>query len=137
MAACSERGKIGIVARNAPIPDATIERIFVATTRQRRDMAYDFNGLRTSQVSYAQFNISIPPLHKIGKIEWPKSAPDPDKYFVTTDAIIYDKPSNFRAEIRNSMQIRPNKNEVVVFIHGYNNNFAESLYRFAQISTDM
>lgn len=137
LVACAARGEIGFVAQNAPGPDAAIERIFVATTRQRRDMAYDFSGLRTPRVSYARFDISIPPQHQIGKIEWPKSTPDPDKNFVTTDAVIYDKPSGFRADLGRSIQSRPSKNEVVVFIHGYNNNFAESLYRLAQISTDM
>ena len=137
MTACADRGAIGFATLNAP--NTKVERIFVATTRQRSTSPYDFNRFRTSQLTYARYDISIPPAHKTGRIEWPKpgSRPNPAKDFVTTDAAIYDNSSAFGASVRKSLRNRPIKDEAVVFVHGYNNNFAESLYRFAQITSDM
>jgi esterase/lipase superfamily enzyme len=135
LAACTPRGAIGIVPKGPQT--AKIERIFVATTRQRAETPYDFNGLRTSELSYARYDVSIPPSHKIGKVEWPKAKPDPATDFVVTDAKIFDTSATFRARLKTAAQNQRDKGEAIVFIHGYNTNFAESLYRFAQISTDM
>ncbi len=127
--ACAERGELGIVTSTIPV--AHVERIFVATTRQRQtEVKFDFNGLRTSEVTYARSDMSLPPTHKVGALEWPKSTPNPATDFVVTDAQIFDTPTAFRSKVAG-------KDEAIVFIHGYNNNFAESLYRFAQISADM
>ncbi len=133
LAACAGRGELAIVALNSPA--AQVEPIFVATTRQRStEIPYDFNGLRTSELTYARYDISLPPNHEVGEIEWPKGAPDIATDFVITDAQIFDNPAAFRSTVRRA---NTSNDEVVVFIHGYNNNFAESLYRFAQISADM
>ena len=78
-----------------------------------------------------------PPNHEVGKIEWPKNEPNIATDFVITDAEIYNKSSDFGSEIKTTNKQYRNKDEAVIFIHGYNNNFAESLYRFAQMSTDM
>ncbi len=129
LTACAGRGELGIVTSNIPVTH--VERIFVATTRQRQtDAKFDFNGLRTSEVTYARFDVSLPPTHKVGAIEWPKSAPNPATDFVVTDAQVFDTSATFKSKVGA-------KDEAIVFIHGYNNNFAESLYRFAQISADM
>lgn len=135
MAGCADRGKIGIVALNTQ--NAEIERIFVATTRQRSDTPYDFNELRTSELTYGRYDMSIPPGHQTGKIEWPKAAPNPATDFVVADAEHFKGPTEFRSSIRTENRNRRKNNEAVIFIHGFNNNFAESLYRFAQVSADM
>lgn len=131
LAACAGRGELGIITTNTPTTKH--ENIYVATTRQRDGTAYGFNGLRTSELSYARYDISIPPMHEVGEIEWPKGPPDPATDFVITDAQIFKNPAAFRSTVKAAK----NADEVVVFIHGYNNNFAESLYRFAQMSTDI
>ncbi len=133
--ACAERGKLEFAVSDAPATKT--QRVFVATTRQRNEKPYDFNTLRTSELSYARYDISIPPNHEVGKIEWPKNEPNIATDFVITDAEIYNKSSDFGSEIKTTNKQYRNKDEAVIFIHGYNNNFAESLYRFAQMSTDM
>lgn len=131
LAACAGRGELGIITTNTPTTKH--ENIYVATTRQRDGTAYGFNGLRTSAMTYARYNISIPATHEVGNIEWPKGPPDQATDFVITDAQIFKNTAAFRSTIKTTK----NSDEVVVFIHGYNNNFAESLYRFAQISADI
>ena len=88
-------------------------------------------------MTYARYDISIPPNHAIGKIEWPQEKPNIQTDFVITDAEIFSRPSHFGLAVRTTNKQFRNKDEAVIFIHGYNNNFAESLYRFAQISSDM
>jgi len=136
LAACAGRGELGIVTLNTPVTQ--VERIFVATTRQRStEKLYDFNGLRTSELTYAKYDISLPPDHATGKIEWPKGKPNAATDFVVTDAEIFKNTAAFRSKLTAANKSHKNRDEVVVFIHGYNNNFAESLYRLAQISADM
>ena len=50
LVACAERGKLGIVSIDTPVPKT--ERIFVATTRQRGETPYDFNTLRTTELTH-------------------------------------------------------------------------------------
>jgi esterase/lipase superfamily enzyme len=135
LVACAERGKLGFVSVDKPAPKT--KRIFVATTRQRGETPYDFNALRTSELTYARYDVSIPPNHEVGKIEWPKKAPNIATDFVITDAKVYESPADFGSGIKAANKTYGNKDEAVIFIHGYNNNFAESLYRFAQISADV
>ena len=136
LTACAARGELGIVTSSPPTTQ--VERIFVATTRQRSaEKLYDFSGLRTSELTYARYDISLPPDHATGKIEWPKAKPNAATDFVVTDAEIFNNTAAFRSKLMAANKSHKNKDEVVVFIHGYNNNFAESLYRFAQISADM
>ena len=136
LTACAARGELGIVTSSPPTTQ--VERIFVATTRQRSaEKLYDFNGLRTSELTYARYDISLPPDHATGKIEWPNAKPNAATDFVVTDAEIFNNRAAFRSKLTAANKSHQNKDEVVVFIHGYNNNFAESLYRFAQISADM
>ncbi len=135
LVACAKRGEIGI--SKLDVQNTQIERIFVATTRQKSETPYDFNGLRTSEITYGRYDISIPPTHEVGQIEWPRKTPNPATDFVIKDAELFSSASPFKSAVRASNRNRPYGEEVVVFIHGYNNNFAESLYRFAQITVDM
>jgi esterase/lipase superfamily enzyme len=135
LSACAERGKLGFTSIDTPATKT--QRIFVATTRQRGETPYDFNELRTTELTYARYDISIPPNHELGKIEWPKKEPDIATDFAITDAKIFNKPAQFGSEIKSTNKKYSNRDEAVIFVHGYNNNFAESLYRFAQISTDI
>ncbi|MFK5998784.1 MAG: alpha/beta hydrolase [Rhodobacterales bacterium] len=138
LAACTARGAIGLAPKM--VDQARIKRIFVATTRQMdTNILYNFNDLRTSKLTYARFDMSIPPTHKIGKIEWPRTRlkPNPATDFAVEDAEIFKTPSEFGSKLHTALKTQRNKDEVVVFVHGYNSNFAESLYRFAQITTDM
>jgi esterase/lipase superfamily enzyme len=63
--------------------------------------------------------------------------PDPETDFVVTDAGVYEGPAAFRADFRDAlMALPPEDREVVVFVHGYNNNFASGLFRIAQMAHD-
>lgn len=130
--ACSGPERIDLV-QNAPNV-GTERQIFVATTRQA-DGDIDFSSLRTSRLSYARYDVSIPPTHIEGQIEWPGKTPNPATDFVTKNITPYPNAAAFgRALNRNPAR---NTDTAIIFIHGYNTSFAEGTYRLAQVSHDM
>ena len=133
--ACTPRGAITV------FPDAAlvgqVRNVFVGTTRKVNTDGI-FTSKRTSQVSYHRYDISVPPDHETGEIDWPKGKPDPERAFLTTGFKHFISSQNFATELTKELYKRPKRErEVVVFVHGFNNNFAEGMYRLAQLSNDM
>jgi esterase/lipase superfamily enzyme len=65
-------------------------------------------------------------------------APDPAREFLTADVIPYDDAPAFRRGLETALAALPRgSREVTVFTHGFNNTFAEGLYRIAQMSHDL
>lgn len=106
-------------------------RLFVVTTRGTSpEQALYFDSSRAAKPSYLAYDISIPPGHQPGEIEWPKSAPDPRTDFVTVGRSNYDRAAFLAA-------LAPKgKTDVSLYIHGYNNTMEESVFRAAQIARD-
>jgi len=118
----------------AAAPGARQVTVYVATTRQRSSPdANVFTAGRAEDVSYAEFTISIPPGHKPGNIEWPGVMPDPGSAFVTVRQRVLDKLA-FEAEVSRKRNDR--RPDVGVFVHGYNVNFQEAVFRMAQMVAD-
>ena len=133
LAACAGRPGPELLAQTAEtVQGAKITTVYVTTTRKR-----DENGIYTSgrsrEVSYIRYRISIPPGHKAGNVEWPKSKPNPKTDFVTVEQRLLDAPT-FEAEVTRSRNGKPPS--VGVFVHGYNTNFTEAVYRIAQMTAD-
>ncbi len=140
LTACSGRPQIGALALNTvPASGATSHDILIATTRARdeRPGTY-FNGERAQSPNYAEVEISVPPAHKAGTIEWPSSLPgNPETDFVTRSATYLPSEQVFKARLNEELRQRPRgKRDAFLFIHGYNTLFAEGLYRFTQFVHD-
>lgn len=135
LAGCAGRpGPEALNAVAATVPGARQATIYVATTRQRVSPdANVFSAGRAAEMSYAEFVISIPPGHKPGNIEWPSATSDARTAFVTVRQRVLDKPT-FEAEISRRRGARPP--EVGVYVHGYNVNFQEAVFRMAQMVAD-
>ncbi len=130
--ACSGPERVDLVSHAPNI--GTERQVFVATTRQA-DGDIDFSSLRTSRLSYARYDVSIPPTHVAGQIEWPRKKPNPATDFVTRNVTQYANATAFGHAL-NQNPAR-HTDTAIVFIHGYNTSFAEGTYRLAQISHDM
>lgn len=121
-----------------PVPAAqgigTPVNILVATTRQRSATdKNDFTTKRNFGVSYEAYTISVPPNHVVGNIEWPKKPPgDPAVNFVVTGSAALDQ-ARFDAAVAKDTK---GSGEVIVFVHGYNTNYQEAVYRVAQLEKD-
>lgn len=128
-AACAPRAT---AMRAAPDPAATIQPVFVATGRELHKTGPIFGLARRDGLNYFRADISIPPTHATGQIEWPEGVPDAATDFVVTGTQVYQSADRMLAEMRRKSA----GTETLVYIHGYNNTLSEAMYRLAQIKTD-
>lgn len=106
--------------------------VYAATTRSRQaDGVNVFTTGRSRELNYARFTMSIPPDHKDPNIEWPKGKPNPKTDFVVANQNLLSA-GDFRKDLKTDSQHRT----VGIFVHGYNYNFQESLFRLAQMASD-
>lgn len=131
--ACAPRGAITLDPAAGAVGDVT--PVFIGTTRVMEEGR--FGPDRAEEMRFARYDVSIPPKRALGEINWPSrfEAPNPNKHFLTTREELYPKDTAFRADLKR--QLAANGHEAVIFIHGYNNNFSEGLYRIAQFSHDL
>ncbi|MEM6589561.1 MAG: alpha/beta fold hydrolase [Pseudomonadota bacterium] len=113
-------------------PLATMERIFVATELELSNLGPIFGEERPEGLKFLSLDVSIPPTHQPGNIEWPDGPPDPTTDFVMTDSQVYPNAPNMISAMRAESPSR----ETLVYVHGYNVTFSDAVYRFAQIRTD-
>lgn len=145
LAGCASRGGLDYQdsASRSAAPLASVSSIFVATNRQANldDARILYGSQRSKQLGYARFDVSIPGTHKIGEIEWPSGQADPAKHFVTRGHHDYSDAHSFHKAVSDHSLQKAERSptgqkELVLYIHGYNTNFAEGLYRVAQIQHD-
>ena len=131
--ACSPRGAITLDPAAAAVGDVT--PVFIGTTRGIE--SGKFIGDRSEKMTFARYDVSIPPKRELGEISWPSrlAKPDPRTNFLTTREEIYSKEANFRSDLQRDLA--KHNGEAVIFIHGFNNNFSEGLYRVAQFAHDL
>jgi esterase/lipase superfamily enzyme len=135
---CASRPGPEVLAPVAAVPGIKTVPIYVATTRKRAAPSENvFTAERANALNFAKFTVAIPPNHQAGNIEWPKGEPDPRVSFAAIDQAMLDD-AEFREGVAPPKQStrRGKKQNVLIFVHGYNNNFQESLYRLAQIVSD-
>ncbi|WP_299818947.1 alpha/beta hydrolase [uncultured Jannaschia sp.] len=134
LAGCGARGRLGVAAR--PANDGRTQTLLVATTRSADPVPLAYGPDRAKTLDAARLVVSIPPGHRVGAIEWPPGPmPDPARHFALigaqmldgADAIVRAAATHARAG---------GDAEAVLFVHGYNNTFAEGVYRHAQIAWD-
>ncbi|MCK0197881.1 alpha/beta fold hydrolase [Ancylobacter sp. 6x-1] len=118
-----------------PVPGAKVVTVYVATTRDRNiPGSKAFGEAWGRQTGYAAYRISLPPDHKQGQIEWPNGKPDPAHNFVTVEQRPLDHAAFASTVARRGASGQPPK--VWVFVHGFNTNFQEAVYRLAQMVGD-
>ncbi|MCF1502966.1 alpha/beta fold hydrolase [Afifella sp. H1R] len=123
----------------ATVPGAQLVTIYAATTRERKGpQSVLYTSEPAAQLNFARYTVSVPPGHKPTEIEWPDGKADPKRSFATvkeerlTEAEFYQQ-----ITARNGKgELSPGRDDVGVFVHGYNTSFAESLFRLAQITVD-
>lgn len=133
MTGCTARGSFSVAPpTNA---DAGIQHLLVATSRIADPAPIAYGRARAQTLDFAQLAVSIPPTHQIGNIEWPPAhGVDPAQHFALVGA---EKLPTMRSFLdKASAAAALSNDEAVLFVHGYNNNYAEAVYRHAQIAWD-
>jgi len=136
LAACGN--DLGIGRSLVTVPDAKIVDVLVATTRNATDAPVEFGAERAAAPSFSTYRVSIPPEHQKGKIEWPEDrTPNPSIAFATLGSKAYGGQAGFINALNNRLAAKAARDRgVFLFVHGYNNSFAEALYMTAQIHAD-
>jgi esterase/lipase superfamily enzyme len=138
LAGCAARPGPEVLNTVEAVPGAKVTSIYVATTRTPDPAAgFVFTHGRAAALNFAQYSISIPPAHQAGNIEWPKGAPDARTSFATVGERILTA-AEFRDAVAPAGKAARGaaKRRVLIFVHGYNNTFQESLFRLAQFRYD-
>ncbi len=122
------------VPLTASSPPTSKVAMLVATTREPSgDPATLFNGERSSKPHLTQITVSLPPKRQPGTVQWPRSLPpDPATDFAVTEVQQIDTIAKGRAWFAQHV----NGGHALVFIHGFNNTYEDSVFRLAQIVHD-
>ncbi|BCP51716.1 lipoprotein [Kaistia sp. 32K] len=134
LAACASRPQGVLTPVKADAAAADKVDLLVATTRARSDApGVYFNGERGSDLSLNNIVVSIPEQRQVGSIQWPSRVPgDPARDFVTTKVTTM-QPSEAKDWFKRTSG---KKRRVLIFVHGFNTQYADSIFRFAQIVHD-
>ncbi|AUW43037.1 alpha/beta hydrolase [Rhizobium leguminosarum] len=138
LAGCGGHAKNVLIPVADSAPNSTKVDMLVATTRSRSTIQGEmFTGERALAPAFADITVSIPPanVRKVGEVAWPRRLPsNPATDFATLKA---DEITRDDAKKWLSASVRKSRDRsVLVFIHGFNNRFEDSVYRFAQIVKD-
>ncbi|MBQ0708118.1 MULTISPECIES: alpha/beta fold hydrolase [unclassified Ochrobactrum] len=116
----------------------TVVPFAVATVRERIDdpsIAYSRN--RSPILNFSTIDVHIPEIHRPGNVETASVKPAPRRHFTASNYAPLPDRRAMIAELNRRLASRPaSQREIFVFVHGYNNNFAEGLFRNAQIVHD-
>jgi esterase/lipase superfamily enzyme len=124
--------------------NASVVRVFYATDRMqvvgKGDPRYDHGRSTSGQISYGECAISIPRVHRLGKLETPsilrlEFSPDPEKHIVLQQVRDLEE-SIFLELVAASVAKSPAK-EAFIFIHGYKVSFEDAARRTGQIAFDL
>ena len=133
--ACAPRGTITLYPAAAAV--GLVEPIFVATSRGRQPGIQMFDNRRDMTMSFARFDISIPPDRKTGSVTFPRGKePNPKRDMLTVDEMLFTNSETFSAAFNRHLATTADR-RAIVFVHGFNTNFAEGVYRIAQMKHDM
>lgn len=139
LSACDSRGSVVISPAAAAI--GVVEPVFVGTTRAADPETGSGFGIGRSAVTrFVRLDVVVPPVRNPGEIAWPKPGrrDNPQTEFLTAGEYLYPGAPAFRADLATVLRNESRgRREAVVFVHGFNNNFAEGAYRLAQIGHDL
>ncbi|KRB56961.1 alpha/beta hydrolase [Flavobacterium sp. Root186] len=117
--------------------------LFFATNRNRtgKDEVNLYFGDRLDKLRYGSCKINIPKDHIQGNIErpskilWLFSLSENDEKHIVLKKIEEKSEDNFYQWLKNDLPNTENKS-ALLFVHGYNNSFAEAAWRTGQIAYD-
>ncbi|MEO1563247.1 MAG: alpha/beta fold hydrolase [Pseudomonadota bacterium] len=124
------------ISSNDPSGAADLQRIYLATDRV---LAADLSGTtrRGGALSFAQYDVTIPPGHQPGEVEFSPSNPDPSRSFTVANASGLASLSDLGRIVRGQAgPLRRPIDSPVVFVHGFNTALEFAVYRHAQFAHD-
>jgi esterase/lipase superfamily enzyme len=111
--------------------------VFFATDREKTADGGGFGSDQSQTLRYGRSVVTIPRTHKLAQLESPRwfkfeFRPNPVKHITLQD--LSDIPeADFYGQLRDAVAT----SEILVFIHGFNVDFADAVRRTAQIAFDL
>jgi esterase/lipase superfamily enzyme len=137
LTACATAPQAVMAPIGATASDASTVSMLVATTRaETGEVGEPYSGERGSAVDVNEVVVSIPPERnrKTGEVQWPKKLPpDPERDFATVLTRKVDGVDEARTWLASH---RNDSGRLLIFVHGFNTRYENSVYRFAQIVHD-
>lgn len=110
--------------------------VFVASTRQSEEGS-GANVVGDGKARYSQAMMSVPPGHEPGVLEQPSfGAPSPQRHIMLARRRAMDEAEFFNAIATNLSGRVGSNRDVLVFVHGFNNDLAYARMRLTQLVTD-
>ncbi len=134
LTACTPRGPVLV---NPDVDGAaSIRPVYVATTRAATASGPGVE--RSEAASFARYDVRVPPRRAPGTISIRTFNANPDQDFLANAVAPYDSLGAMRRDLANALRAKPRgSREVMIYVHGFNNTFAEGLYRVAQLEHDL
>lgn len=134
VAACSDRTHIIVAPQAAAV--GVPHKTYVATLRQRTEDGW-FSGDRAQALDFVDVDVSIPPAHAGGKIRISHREANPERFFTVTHRTDYASQTAFSTALSQALRRqKPGQRDVMLYVHGYNNSFADGVFRTAQLMHD-
>lgn len=132
------RAVLGLGATADQAASAAVVPVYVATTRARSEsLSLPYSAERSQMLNFAKLDIGIPRNHVPGEVEKTGRTPDPERHFMARSYQRIAGHRQFTAALDADLARRPpEQREIFILVHGYNNNFADSIFRAAQIAYD-
>ncbi|MEM9288182.1 MAG: alpha/beta hydrolase [Pseudomonadota bacterium] len=118
----------------AETPDGAAQvDVLAISTRAQSDLEGEiYSGERGQGLSAHVVNVSIPPSHELGAVEWPSSKnPKPAKEFAAI-SVVPAEPDEAWAWF----DAQESAGRLLIFVHGYRVRFADAVFRLSQIVHD-
>lgn len=133
-AGCATRSpSLLIPIDQAPEGANTVDLLAITTRAPSEVPGEIYSGERSRKVSGRIIEVSVPPNHKPGRLEWPTDGkPDPQNHFATLSVRASTPDDAWEWFDRQETEGR-----LLIFVHGYNVSFADAVYRLAQITEDL
>lgn len=136
LGACAPRGVMTAAPEGATL--GAVQTLLVATTRAPDDGPGFLSAARSGTLGFARIDVSVPPDRRPGTVRFPRGGvADPATDFLALRAERLPDAEALVAEVDAALAgLPPDQREVVVFVHGFNTNFSEGLFRQAQMRHD-
>lgn len=133
LAGCGERPQGTLVPTSATAPGTARVDMLVATTRSpSREPGVLFSGGRGEKLSVENIVVSVPPDRNPGTLTYPSNPVDPRTEF----SVLSIRPTEGDFSERWYRRVADKNGDVLIFVHGFNTTYEESVFRFAQIVHD-
>lgn len=134
LASCADRTFAPVLPEAATVGET--ETVFVATSRSLNERGF-YGSERSNEIAYVKVDVSVPPDRQPGTLRTTPLHPDPNRHFVISRQADLSSASGFMSSVRKELLSKPSgQRDLLLYVHGYNNSFADSVFRVAQLSHD-